>query len=356
MKFNVICLTGLGDYRKGVVEKIISQDHKIKIIAGDEAFEKSIKLLNNNDFKEIKIVDNIFLANREFMYQANSFGDCLKAEKLIIDLNPRVLNVWFVIFTRMILGRKTCTWGHAWARNGKFSILRYILKKMSHKIIVYTETQRNELLNLDSKLDVIAAPNSLYSETDILDNLNYLQDNPKNMIHVGRIVKSKKVDLIIKAYNEIKNSLDPESKLIIVGDGEERANVEKLIKDLNLENSVILAGHVTDKLKLRDYYISSFVSISAGYVGLSITQSFSFGVPMLISKDEPHSPEIEAAKENINSKFFKTDSFDDLSKNILNFYNARNYWSQRRIEIIKDCAQNYSTEMMANRVLSSFED
>lgn len=356
MKSNVICLTGLGDYRKGVMAKLISGSENIKIISGNEAFEKSVKLLSNDDFKEIKIVENFFFMNRKFMFQSKSLVDCIKADKLIIDLNPRVINVWLIIIFRFFLLKKTCTWGHAWARNNKFSILRYLLKKLSNKIIVYTETQRDELLKLDSRLKVIAAPNSLYSRNEISENIKYLQSDPLNIIHVGRIVKSKKVDLIIDAFFKIKNSLHINSKLIIVGDGEERDEIKKKIYKLGIQDSVILTGHVTDSVRLREYYMSSFLSISAGYVGLSITQSFSFGVPMLISKNEPHSPEIEAAIDGVNAKFFETDSVDDLSNKILDFYEDKAKWLKLRPEIIKKCAENYSTEKMAERILSCFQE
>lgn len=46
---------------------------------------------------------------------------------------------------------------------------------------------------------------------------------------------------------------------------------------------------------IYDVYANALVSVSPGYVGLSLTQSLSFGVPMLIAIDEAHVPEIDAA-------------------------------------------------------------
>lgn len=352
----IICLTGLGDYRKGVINKIIKAPVAIDIIAGTQAFEKSIKLLDANDFDQINFVENTFILNRKLMIQKGSFLKCLSADKLIIDLNPRVINVWLVIILRLMLGKKTCTWGHAWPRSNKKGILRWLLKKLSHKVIVYTETQRQEILKIDSTINVVAAPNALYDKEDILNNIKFLNNDPKNIIHVGRIVASKKVNLIIEAFALIKDKLPKGSKLILVGDGDDLNKLKNRTFELNLQDSIIFTGHVIDPIKLREYYTSSLFSISAGYVGLSITQSFSFGVPMLISTNEPHSPEIEAAVEGKNSVFFTTDSIDDLSAKILEFYKDKNYWLNSRSKIIENCAENYSTDKMAQRILSCFED
>lgn len=63
---------------------------------------------------------------------------------------------------------------------------------------------------------------------------------PKNyIIHVGRFAKVKRHDILIKAFHLLK---DKELKLILLGDGEERDNILKLINNLNLTNRVILMG------------------------------------------------------------------------------------------------------------------
>lgn len=55
MSISLICLTGLGDYGRGVTENIILKDNKVHIISENEALEKSVKLLNNDDFNRLKL-------------------------------------------------------------------------------------------------------------------------------------------------------------------------------------------------------------------------------------------------------------------------------------------------------------
>ncbi|MDH8179555.1 glycosyl transferase, partial [Klebsiella pneumoniae] len=76
---------------------------------------------------------------------------------------------------------------------------------------------------------------------------------------------------------------------------------------------------------LKEIYSKSFVSISPGYVGLSITQSLSFGVPMLVSKDENHSPELEALQTGLNGGFFNTNDPQSLADEILKYFHGRQY-------------------------------
>ena len=71
---------------------------------------------------------------------------------------------------------------------------------------------------------------------------------------------------------------------------------------------VRFAGHVSDFETLSSYYWNALVSVSPGYAGLSLIQSHWFGVPMIIARDEPHAPEIEAAIEGENAVLVTSDS------------------------------------------------
>ena len=64
----------------------------------------------------------------------------------------------------------------------------------------------------------------------------------KYIVAVSRIVQGKDFTTLIKAYKLLKESGRKE-KLYILGDGEERNNVEKLIKDMELEQDILLLGN-----------------------------------------------------------------------------------------------------------------
>ena len=94
-------------------------------------------------------------------------------------------------------------------------------------------------------------------------------------------------------------------------------------------------------------------SVSPGAVGLSIVQSTAFGVPMIVARDEPHGPEIEAAREGENSVLVESDSPAALAGALREMAAQRDRWSARRGEIAADCAARYSAEAMAERMLEA---
>lgn len=348
MKKSIICITAFGDYRAGVL-KILSKNKNFSIYGGTEAFDNTVKTIKSTSgfFSEIK---NNFLLNRKFLFQSNCIFDCIKSENLVIDLNPRIINVWVLLFTRRLLGKKTVLWGHAWSRAGKNEGTfhpRLILKKLSSGIIVYTNTQKKELLDSGYTKPIWVAPNALYNKEYIVKSKS--KENPTNILYVGRLVKEKKPDLLIKSYALLSEEKRSAHKLIVIGEGPESDNLKSIARSLKIEDDVIFMGHISDESKLSEIYSKSIASVSPGYVGLSITQSFAFGTPMIISEKENHSPEIEAANKE-NSVLFESNNIKDLSKKIEFVINNKKYWLEKEKEIKKFCSEQYSCEAMAKGI------
>ena len=223
------------------------------------------------------------------------------------------------------------------------------MRKLGDEIIVYTKTQQFELQNKMTSKKIIAAPNSIYYKRQMTTNQDVNLIN--NIIYVGRLTKSKKPILLVKSFHLSMKNIPNEANLLLVGDGGERELIEKYIKQNNLSNRIKLLGHIDDYEKLKELYSTSLASVSPGYVGLSATQSFGFGVPLIISKNEQHSPEFEAIKINENSMFFITNSTESLSQEIIKFYKQKEMWINKRIYICNFCRENYSVEVMAESFL-----
>lgn len=104
-----------------------------------------------------------------------------------------------------------------------------------------------------------ANPNKIkviYNSIDLVDYNQTLSNhfnefgNPK-IITVGRLVRLKRIDKIIKAIREIKENY-PDIKLLVVGDGPEKAHLEKISKELRTEENVKFLGnrHHDDVIEL----------------------------------------------------------------------------------------------------------
>ena len=107
---------------------------------------------------------------------------------------------------------------------------------------------------------------------DPIINVNKIQKNKKELIEnehknkkfilgIGRLTKQKNFDLLINFFSEISNDY-PELFLIILGEGEERLNLEKKIKKKKLENKVFLVGY---KKNVFNYIAQSECLISSSF-------------------------------------------------------------------------------------------
>ena len=345
MRKLVIIQTVIPDYRKYFFSAIeMALNNSFELYGGDFYFESSVK----SDLKIAKKpVINHFYFNRKLLFQTGIWHLLFRDIILVMEMNPRILSNWIFLVIRRIINRKTVLWGHAWPRNGvhsKSDLLRNCMRLLANKIIVYTNQQQIELKNKMPGKDILAAPNAVVSASMMAFSRS---SNQFNLIYVGRLTKRKKPYFLVKAFASELDKYPSNTKLIIVGEGEEKDKIKKYIAENKLSNSIVLLGHISNHEKLKELYFNSFFSISPGYVGLSITQSFGFGVPMLVSKDENHSPEIEALKIEENGLFFKTDSKSDFNKNLLEAFKKRDSWVQKRMQILSFCKQNYSTEAMA---------
>jgi len=352
---NIIIQTCVPSYRLNFFNFITSNSKSVKIIAGKYFYSKSI--VSDPSTKSVIWVKNYFFFKRKILFQNIPFFKVLKADNVIIEFNLNNITFYIVFFLRVLLNKPVYLWGHAWSRKGpksKSEYLRKYFKKKSTGYITYTLKQQKELESQISSLNTFAAPNAIYFKEEMSPK-HVDQNDILNFIYVGRLVDEKKISLLVKSFHNIIDNLPINVKLIIIGAGPEFESIKHYVELNNLKNRVELLGEISNYNDLRDYYSKSIASISPGYVGLSITQSLGFGVPMLISRTEKHSPEIEASIEGFNSIFFETDNQTDLGEKLLSFFLNKEKWIQKRNQISEKCKEQYSIERMTSPFISIFK-
>jgi glycosyltransferase involved in cell wall biosynthesis len=101
-------------------------------------------------------------------------------------------------------------------------------------------------------------------------------DGRTNLLFVGRIIPNKAIEDLLRLFAVYQRSLDPASRLLLVGDhwGYEPylLRLEELARALAVED-VVFTGQVEDD-ELRAYY-----AVSAAYISMSEHEGF--GVPLL---------------------------------------------------------------------------
>jgi len=119
------------------------------------------------------------------------------------------------------------------------------------------------------------------------EDTNYRQklgisNNAVVITFVGRLIYAKGVQDLISAFSKIKDTV-PEVKLLIVGDGPYRAELEKLAYQTDCAGSILFLGQrnqdeVIDVLSATDIFVNP--SYSEG-LGISVMEAASIGLPII---------------------------------------------------------------------------
>lgn len=115
------------------------------------------------------------------------------------------------------------------------------------------------------------------------------------LLFSGRLYAEKKVDFLLRAFAILKQTF-PGVALLIIGAGEERIGLEELAKRLEL-NDVHFLGERVDPRETAAYFSLADLMVIPGLVGLAIVHGFAFGLPLVTTRHDYHSPEIEYLSE-----------------------------------------------------------
>ncbi|BDC97846.1 glycosyltransferase [Persicobacter psychrovividus] len=141
------------------------------------------------------------------------------------------------------------------------------------------------------------------------------QNTPKpfRIIHVGRLVKWKKVHHLLQAVDIIRKQI-PEVELVVIGNGPELDNLKTQAAALNLEDHVKFLGAVYGYEQLGKEFMQAAVFVLAGMGGLAINEGMAFGKPIVCSVGD--GTERHLLRHGENGYFFKENDINDLAEKI----------------------------------------
>jgi glycosyltransferase involved in cell wall biosynthesis len=137
------------------------------------------------------------------------------------------------------------------------------------------------------------------------------------LIHVGRLVAWKRVDLLLRAHARIKKEFH-DAELVVLGEGPEEAALRRLTKELGVEDSVRFVAGVYEPKHLGQYLMASSIYVLAGMGGLSINDAMCSGLPVICS--ECDGTEKVLVRDEFNGKVFRNGDEDDLVDKIRHLF------------------------------------
>lgn len=239
---------------------------------------------------------------------------------------PKCLTSWIILVLSRIYGKRLYFWSHGWY--GREGLLKRIIKKiyfgLSDGVMLYGEYARQQMLKQgfsSDKLTVIHNSLAYDEEIEIRKTLTtsgfydeHFGNSLPNLVFIGRLIATKKLDMIIRAMIPLRN-MGIRVNMTYVGDGPSRATLEALVKECELQENVWFYGPCYEEKQIAQMIYNSDLCVSPGEVGLTAMHSMVYGTPVITHNNFCHQgPEFEAIKEDVTGAFFEYNNVEDLAR------------------------------------------
>ncbi len=176
--------------------------------------------------------------------------------------------------------------------------LMYLTYWRADRVIAVSKGVKNDLVKtipyLRRKVEVIYNPifsnEIMVRKNEPIDDSWFLSQKAPTIISVGRLTLQKDFVTLLKAFTIVKKEMC--AKLVILGEGEERENLEKLAKDLEVLDDVYMPGFVSNPYKyMGKANVFVLSSIYEGFANV-LVEALACGIPVVSTDCESGPREI----------------------------------------------------------------
>ena len=276
----VYVISGLG---AGGAEKILVEQANYFVKKG---YDISIVLFNSKESfykldSTIKIIRLQLSRSKIKLYRAieNRFSIITSLREVFLQENPDVI-ISFITKTNISstiaakLAKKTIILSEHtnYTRNARdfLGFVRRVIYPLADAVVVLTNYDK---IKYNFVKNVYVIKNPL-----VIKNTYFDIERKKILLGVGRLVHLKGFDLLLKAFSHVKVD---DWKLVIVGEGPKRKELEQLAKDLKIDNIVEFPGLTQD---IEKYYKeASIFVLSSRIEGFpnALCEAMGYGCPSI---------------------------------------------------------------------------
>ena len=361
------CLVKVGTVKSTVnsaiaLSKYANDDYKVKIINTCGEWDEHSETFKKYDIDLIEfkykffsyLPKNGFLKSRIsyliiFIFSIFPLLNILRKEKpeffimhLLTSL-PIILNNMFNFETKFILRISGFP---------KLNIFRKFLWNISSKNIFKITCPTKDLLNQLRDQNIFDLEKTFYLQDAIINIedyvtkintkektfLNKVESYKDHFLAVGRLTKQKNYEYLISEFNSYLKENEKE-KLLIIGDGEEKNNLNQLIKKNNLSNNIFILSKITNVYPFMKNAKALILSSLWEEVGFVIVEA-AFCNLFVISTDCPNGP--KEFLENGNAGYlFHSNKKNELKNQIKKFAKEEKNLKKFKIKAKKN-SSNYT--------------
>lgn len=261
-------------------------------------------------------------------------------------------------------------WPHTMVANGQmsslhpavifFGILERFLYKRSEKIISLLENANMYIGKYTNTDKIHVIPNSF--NRDNLEQLNNnltisINYNPDllTIMFAGSINTIDNLSILVKAFEVVKNKI-PNTRLIIIGDGMDKVNIESYINKKKIKDILILSSvpknQILKYLNCADLLWAGTPDSDLYQYGISFNKFYDYMAvkkPIILSSSQ-HINMLHDAKCTI---FAMANDIDDLSKKIIDFSLLdKSEKKELGINGYNYLMNNFTTEIITTRLVN----
>lgn len=166
-------------------------------------------------------------------------------------------------------------------------VITFCLNQSNAVTAVSESLKQDTYKHFDTKRDIKVIPNFIHNITedpiriDLERRRRYAQDDEKIICHVSNFRKVKRVEDVVRVFHKINQTV--KSRLLLIGDGPERYNVELLCRELGTCDRVMMVGKIRDAAHLMSVADLFLLPSQTESFGLAALEAMSVGVPVVSS-------------------------------------------------------------------------
>ena len=260
-----------------------------------------------------------------------------KSYEVVFNSSPREITQVFSMFIRKMLRKKNYSWG-MFHSIGPSDFFRSTIFKtyaiLSDNCLVYSKRGALHLSSLGIPASKISIVGTALNTTNIQNLRNEFTNfdldvfkkkhgliNKKVVLLVVRLSKIKRLNLLIDAAAKVIQS-DSDYNFVLIGDGEDKEELQRQVLNFGLENSIHFKGAIYDEIELAPWFLISDIFAIPTCIGLSAHHSLAYGLPIITDDSlTTQASEVDVLFQGYNCCFYSEGDTADFAKNIESFTN-----------------------------------
>lgn len=349
------CITVLTTDMKATESPFYELDANVKVINLEIFFESIFNLPLLKKRKESKILLEMYERKLSKYITDNHVDICIsmgaKELEFFSKLDVPVVKVFESHFNPTV--RSSFIADHKgsslfWRILGKYRDWQYLEQtKNLDQVVVLTKSAQIEWKKTHNNVCLINNPSPFATINYKINDKEY-----KRAIAIGRLEDQKGFDLLIESWKKV-NSIHPDWKLDIFGEGSKKDVLQKMISE-NFLNQVITLKGITRNVQ-QELLASDFYVMSSRYEGLPMVllESIANGLP-IVSFDCPTGP-AEIVENNDCGVLALNGNINDLSEKIIYMIESVDIRKEMSAVAIEK-SKKYSIELIMGQWVDLFAE